>query len=152
MSKVSGSVATAALIALAAIVVGTAGLARVSSRASDTVNAWSVPNHTSPAQGQLAPEARQLVRVFVHGDDIYPSGVRTGPGKLLLWVENETQSDVSLVVERLVPGQNAQAIANIKAEGLGKRASHEVTVGVGEFVFYEQSRPDVQGRLIVEPK
>ena len=100
-------------------------------------------------QGQV--ERRRLVRIFVHADDIYPDVVRLKPGKVLLLAENETQSDVSLVVEKVNPGQPAQRTAQVRTRQLDKRNRQEMTLGAGEYVFYEESNPRVKGKIIVEP-
>ena len=106
----------------------------------------------APTQAESQSYSAQLVRVFVHGDDLYPDVINTSPGKILLRAENETQSDVSLVVERVTPGQANQSFANISTIGQAKRATQELTLTAGEYVYYEQSRPEIRGRLIVESK
>jgi hypothetical protein len=92
------------------------------------------------------------VRIFVHGDDIYPDTLSLRPGRVLLAAENETQSDISLVVERVTSGQVKEAVAKIRTLRQGKRGQQELRLGAGHYIYYEESRPDVQGSLIVEPK
>lgn len=104
------------------------------------------------AQGQGRVEHRQLVRVFVHGDDIYPRSILIRPGKLLVVAENETQSDISLVVEKLNPGRAPDAVARVKTPHLGKRNRQELTLGAGEYEFYEESQPHLRGKIIVDPQ
>jgi hypothetical protein len=111
----------------------------------------SAPSHAVASQGQPGDRAK-LVRVFVHEFDLYPSVVRTTPGKVLLRAENEKRSDIALVVERLVPGQSSQRTARIHAARHIRRAHQELTLGVGEYVFFEESRPELRGMLIVEPR
>ena len=111
-----------------------------------------VARSASSTQSQPAVERRQLVRVFVHSDDIYPSLVAVEPGKILLVAENETHSDISLVVEKSSAGQSRQRVTKLAAAERNKRNRQELTLGVGEYVFYEESNPTVVGKLIVEPK
>jgi hypothetical protein len=116
-------------------------------------------NPATPGSGKTkAPptqtliERRQLVRIFVHGDDLYPDVVRVTAGKVLIVAENETQKDIFLVVERKTDGQPQQGIALVKTPHLDKRARRELTLEAGEYVFYEESQPQLQGRLIVDPE
>lgn len=111
----------------------------------------SAPSHEAASQGQPGDRAK-LIRVFVHEFDLYPSVVRTTPGKVLLRAENEKRSDIALVVERLVPGQSSQRTARIQAARHIRRTHQELTLGVGEYVFFEESRPELRGTLIVEPR
>ncbi|HLG13449.1 MAG TPA: hypothetical protein VJH03_02845 [Blastocatellia bacterium] len=105
----------------------------------------------APPQGPHANLPAQLIRVFVHGDGIYPDVVRARPGEILLRAENETLGDISLVVERLDPGQVPVNVKQIKTVNRGKRAQEELALGVGEYVYYEASRPEIRGKLIIEP-
>jgi len=140
------------LLGLAVLVVATASaVVRRASSESAKPNTMSLSEAGAPPQGP--PDSRkQLVRVFVHGTDIYPSIVRARPGLILLRAENETQSDVTLVVERVRPGQTPAPLTRIKTIDRGKRAHEELALGVGEYVFYEESQPDIKGTLIIEPR
>jgi hypothetical protein len=110
------------------------------------------PRTSQPAaQGGQAPHDKQMVVVWVHGEDIYPSVVRVRPGKVKLRAENETLSDITLVVERVVPGQSRQTIGRVNTLGSAKRKDLELQLGAGEYVFYEETHPDVTGTVIVEP-
>ena len=44
---------------------------------------------------------KPTIRVWLHGDSIRPNVIRTRPGVIVLRAENETRSDVSLVLERV---------------------------------------------------
>ena len=105
---------------------------------------------TKPPATQGLIERSQLVRVFVHIEDIYPDEAHVRPGKVLLVSENETQKDVSLVVEKVKPGQQARGIAVVRTPHIDRRARQELTLDEGEYVFYEATRPGLQGKLIVD--
>lgn len=103
---------------------------------------------------QSAPEAeyKQMVRVWVHNDGIYPSVVYASPGKIVLRAENETRSDVSLIVERVLPGQANAQLTRLATQNQAKRAYEERALGAGEYVFYDEARPEYKGTLIVEAR
>ena len=104
------------------------------------------------AQGQNEREPRQLVRVFIHNDDIYPSVVRARPGKILLKAENQTLGDVALIVERKQPGQAPAREARLATQNQARRHQQDLTLGVGEYEFYTEARPEIRGLLIVEAR
>ena len=106
---------------------------------------------TKPPPTQGLVERRQLVRIFVHPEDLYPDVVRVTAGKVLIVAENETQKDISLVLVRKNPGQPAQGVALVKTPNVDRRARRDLTLGAGEYVFYEESQPQLQGKLIVDP-
>jgi hypothetical protein len=106
---------------------------------------------STAVQGQGQSEFIQTIRVFIHPEDLYPGIVTVRPGKVRLVAENETLTDVSLVVERVSPGQARQTVAGIRTVDPAKRDRQELTLGTGEYVFYEESRPQQQGRIIVDP-
>jgi hypothetical protein len=107
---------------------------------------------SSPVNIQESALLLQSLRVFVHPDDIYPLVERVRPGRLMLRAENRRQADVVLVLEKVVPGQANQAVTAIRARAATIRTSQEVNVGEGEYVFYEESRPEIRGTLIVKPR
>lgn len=123
---------------------------------SDTGN--SLPNSTVPVSaatpGMVQGQGRlvQTLRVFVHPEDIYPGSVVVKPGKIDLVVESETLTDVSLVVERVDPGQAHQRVAAVRTINRSKRNHQELTLGAGVYAFYEESRPQQQGKIIVDPQ
>jgi hypothetical protein len=94
----------------------------------------------------------QLVRVWVHGEDIYPQVVHVRPGRVFLRLENETQSDVALIVERVEAGRPPQNLTRLNTTRKAKRADQEIRLGAGEYVFYEETQPDFKGRIFVEPR
>jgi hypothetical protein len=107
--------------------------------------------HTSELQGQDGNRAK-LIRVFVHEFDLYPDLIRIKPGKVLIRAENEKRAEIALVIERVGPGQSRQQTARVSAARHLRRADQEITLGVGEYVFYEESQPALKGALIVEPQ
>lgn len=109
--------------------------------------------HSSLARSQQGErESGQLVRVWVHGDDLYPDVVKARPGKIFFRVENQTQSDVAIVVERVMPGQASQRLSRVATTGKARRADQHMTLGEGEYVFYAESKPEYKGLLIVEAR
>ena len=110
------------------------------------------PPHPAPAQVGEPAGLIPTVRVFIHPDDIYPGAVVLKPGKFRLLVENETVGDVALVVEQVSPGQSRQPVATVRTINQGKRARQEMALVAGEYVYYEASRPQQQGRLIINSK
>ncbi len=104
------------------------------------------------SQGQGDTEPRQSIRVWLHGDSLYPDLILARPGKIFLRAENQTQSDVTLVLERVVAGEAPQELTRVSTLRKGKRASQEMTLSEGEYIFYEESNPKLQGRLIIEPR
>jgi hypothetical protein len=97
------------------------------------------------------PPFRQLARVFAHVDGVRPEIIRVRPGRLLLQVENETQGDVSLAIERLNTGAPNTRLGKVQTSDNGKRAQLEFGLGAGEYIFYDESRPEFTGKLIVQP-
>jgi hypothetical protein len=102
-------------------------------------------------QGLAVLHDKQVVTIWVHGEDIYPGVVRARPGRVRLRAENETQSDIVLIVERVTTGQARQEAARVHASRNIKRKDQELHLGAGEYIFYEESRPEITGTLIVEP-
>jgi hypothetical protein len=121
-------------------------------------SASSNPLPTTARQVQQVQEAqtenayRGRVRIFLHGDEIYPDTLRLQPGRILLSAENETQSDISLIIERVIPGQGREVVANVRTVRQAKRNEQELLLGVGEYTYYEESQPEIKGTLIVEPQ
>ena len=107
----------------------------------------------------LAPEPQvpdskraTLIRIFVHEFDLYPDLIRITPGKVLIRAENEKRAEIALVLERIGPGQSRQHTTRVSAAHHVRRADREITLGVGEYVFYEESQPALKGTLIVDPQ
>ncbi len=96
-----------------------------------------------PSPPQTTP---LLVRVFVHEDDVYPDLIHTRPGLVRLRVENETAGDVVLALD---PGGGQQFTAQVVTTGQAKRADGIVLLSEGEYIYFEASRPEVTGKLIV---
>ena len=112
------------------------------------INAESTVEFRSEADASVKP----MIRVFIHPDDIYPSLIRARPGLLRFRAENETLTDVTLVLERIVSGHSTQEVARVSTVRQANRADQEVGLGVGQYVFYEASRPEIKGTLIVDPQ
>ena len=138
-----------ALFAGAAIALRRLASANVTDKPPASPTARSAVLAARQAKGQ--GEFIQTIRVFIHPEDIYPGVVVVKPGKVYLEAENETQSDVSLIVERMNPGQARQGVAAVRTTNQAKRNHQEVTLGAGEYVYYEESRPQQQGKIIVDP-
>lgn len=102
-------------------------------------------------KAELAASFRQSVRVWVHADRVSPDLIYARPGKLILEAENETSVDINLKFERQVSGANNQLQGVVRTTRRGKRGNLEVELGAGEYVFYDESRPSIKGRLIVDP-
>lgn len=98
-----------------------------------------------------APEFKQRLRVFVHKNDIRPRALHAWPGKAVLSVENESQADVSLQIERVLANRT-ESVGAVSLSARGKRLPQEVTLVAGEYVLYEVSRPNNRLSLIVEPR
>jgi hypothetical protein len=94
--------------------------------------------------------SKPLLRIWVHGNDIYPDLVRVNPGTFRLQAENQAAYDISLILEQVADGQAPQHITTISVAQPANRANQILTLSGGEYVFYEQARPEVKGRLIVE--
>lgn len=123
------------------------GLAIKPANSASTLNTGS----KSATTQESSDKGRQLIRVFIHEFDLYPSLVRVRPGKVLLSAENEKRTGVALIVERVSPGQAPQRAARTSVARDLKRAGQELNLGTGEYVFYEESNPKLTGRIVVEP-
>ena len=136
---------------LVGVMITLAALAVVAWPRSHAVAArdFAVANLT---QGQVIPVFRPRIRIWIHGDDIRPKVIRTWPGAVLLTTENLTDGETSLMVERVLPGQAGGLTARVLTHAGVKRTKQELILAVGEYVFYEESRPHIRGRLIVEPR
>jgi hypothetical protein len=106
---------------------------------------------SSPDQGQAALTYRQYVRFWVHGDSIYPDVYRIRPGKVLLRFENQTSDDITVALERIIPGSSPQLLKMVSTVNRGYRADVEMTLEAGEYQLYEMGLPAYRGKLIVGP-
>jgi hypothetical protein len=144
----------AAATVLAAIAVGT--VARRSARASGALRAMSANPATEtasfmpPAQVVPGGPPLQTLRVWIHAGAVYPYVLHAMPGPAQIWVENETQSEVTLAIERVLPGSAAsQSAATIGTADHMMGPTQMVVLGVGSYVFYEQSNPSARGIIDV---
>jgi hypothetical protein len=96
------------------------------------------------------PTYDQLFRIFVHDHDIYPDEIRTKSQNILLRAENEKLTDIELVIERVSEGNQPEFITSLQTVGYGKRTQQVLSLEPGEYEYYEQSKPLIRGRLIVE--
>lgn len=134
-----------ALVAVTATTVHTANVVAHSAGASQ--------EHAQLASSQQTLVYRQTVRIWVHPDGVRPAVVHAAPGPLSIQAENETGADVALVIERASEGQTAaHRVGRVAASRRGRRARQEMELGAGEYVFYEESRPQFTGTLIIEPR
>jgi hypothetical protein len=138
-------------ILLFALAVAGQQLVRPKVNASAHVSAARVPGVLSAAQG-AASESRRLIRIWVHRTSIYPSFLRITPGRVNLRVENETQFDKGLVVERVLQLQPRQQLANVRVVNGEVRADKEMVLEAGDYVYYEESAPELIGHLLVAPE
>ena len=90
-----------------------------------------------------------MLRIFVHGDDLYPNFMQVPPGVVRLRAENETQGDVALVLERATPGSQPQVLATVSTVYQAKRADLTVELTAGEYDYYDAMRPEIRGHLSV---
>jgi len=135
---------------LAMMVLALATIVFVSARAR--IVASTKANAEGTATGQrVAPEFTQRIRIWVHRDDVRPRVIHAWPGKAQINIENETQRDVSFQVERVLPNRT-QTIGTVNLLARLKRLHQEVTLVPGDYIFYEASRPDIRGRIVVEPR
>jgi hypothetical protein len=138
------------LIALVATLLIVATLAAVMTDGRASSRKETASNLQPAPQGQDSKRVT-LVRVFIHEFDLYPDLIRVKPGKVLIRAENEKQTEVALVVEQVGPGQARQQTARVAAARHLRRADQGIALGVGEYIFYEESNPSLKGTLIVEP-
>lgn len=107
-----------------------------------------VPRLKTKPQGDGGTTVPTL-RIFVHPEDIYPDVITIAAGPIQLRAENETLGDVSLVIDQVKEGQLPQTIIQFGTTNKAKRVAQQVDLPAGEYVYYDPSRPDVRGKLIV---
>ena len=90
-----------------------------------------------------------LMRIFVHQEDIYPNQLRVKGGPVRLCAENETLGNVSLALDVLINGV-PQRVALVQTVNTGKRAEQQVYLSKGDYAYYDESRPEIRGQLIVD--
>lgn len=104
---------------------------------------------------QSVPEViyKPNLRVWVHPDGVRPTRIRTLPGRVVLRVRNETVVDAVLVVDQVSSGQGLLPVVRVAMTGLDRRGlQSEVVLAAGEYVYYNESRPQFKGRLSVAPR
>jgi hypothetical protein len=116
------------------------------------VGSDSVMPSASADRSEPDDKHQQLVRVWVHGDAIQPPVIYAQPGRILFKADNETQSDISLVIERVTPGQANARVATMGTQRKAKRVGQEMTLSPGEYAVYEESQPQYRATLIVQAK
>jgi len=136
------------LITVSAFLSHTSGKG-IGASSGTSIEAAVSPGRFAPVQ-TLAPFFRQMVRVFIHGDDLYPCAVTVKPGRVVLRVENQTQTDASLMLEQILPGQAPLLIANVRTLLGAKRVDQELVLAAGTYVYFEENHPTIRGKLIVQ--
>lgn len=111
---------------------------------------WTTLTASPAAQDQSAPVYRPTLRVWVHVDSVRPALLQAEPGPVVMRAVNETESEVSLVVERVSEDQPAVRVARIAVTPDEKDRRQELVLEAGEYVYYEEARPEIQGRLVIE--
>lgn len=142
---VLGAVLLASMILSCALAFNSTGAKIYNVLAMQSVSANSQP---TPLVGVF----KQRIRVWIHGNDVRPKVIHAWPGRVLLTCENETGSDTALIVDRVVVGELNDRTSRVPTAVRRKRATQEVTLVPGEYVFYEESRPAIRGKIIVEPR
>ncbi|MEW6209452.1 MAG: hypothetical protein AB1631_13865 [Acidobacteriota bacterium] len=140
------------IVLLVALVLLIGTTAVVVSRVGSREVVPSVSASGSEAQERGQTQHRQLVRVWVHGDAIQPPVIYAQPGRILFKADNETQSDISLVIERVNPGQANARVTAMGTQRKAKRVGQEMTLSPGEYAVYEESQPQYRATLIVQAK
>src|SRR5258708_554501 len=107
------------------------------------------PRAAGRAPQIIANQAPQLARVWVYWDAVYPSVMTLRPGPVLFRVENRTPLDANIVVDNVSAGAGAQTAATATAASGALQGIQSFQLGPGEYVYYERSRPQLKGRLIV---
>jgi hypothetical protein len=150
----AAALAVSALLVAAAWAVG----------AQDVTGAPPVeaPQSASPAQAQPAaslPGAavyRQSVRVWVRSNGVGPRIAHATAGPAVIRVENGTGLPLTLKVERVLVGQGGheltrELVARVELGADARRDRRDAVLVPGEYVFYDEARPQFTGRLVVEP-
>jgi len=109
--------------------------------------------------GKLREPSRQgttditpVLRIFVHNEDIYPPGIKITAGPVRLHVERQTLSDAVLVLDRVSPGQANLRLLSVKAQQTARRAEQRIELTPGDYIYYDEARPEIVGHLLVEDK
>lgn len=140
-------ISRALVLSLTLLVFATATALTMSSRASG--NRGGAKARPQSANGATYTP---MLRIFVHGDALYPDFVQIKPDIVRLRAENETSGAVALVFERVRPGLQNQAIARVSTANQAKRADQPVELIEGEYEYYDETRPEIRGKLIVTEK
>lgn len=135
-----------AMLMLATAPVFLSGAKKESGKASSLSGKRATPASPKPQ----AAASNGVLRIWIHGEDIYPDSVRMNPGTVMLVAENQISSDFTLVLEQVAPGQAPQLTSTLSAAQHVNRVNQTLTLSNGQYIFYEQSRPEVKGKLIVE--
>lgn len=136
-------------LAFLGLTLATIGL--VSVRSKPRIPLSPAKPESQSATSRTAPEFKQRLRVWVHGGDMRPRIIRAWPGKAVLVIANDGRRDLSLQVARVVSAQK-QLVSTISLSARSKRSQQELTLDVGEYVLYDEARPDTRLKLLVEPR
>jgi hypothetical protein len=117
-------------------------------------NKTRIPVFPAKSEGQskrVAPEFKQHLRVYVHGDDLRPRIIHAWPGKAVIEIANEGNADISLKVERVVSDRR-QLESTINLLSRSKKAQQDLTLVAGEYALYDEAHPNSRVKLLVEPR
>jgi hypothetical protein len=158
MTRFSGRVRMLTLIATVTVAVAVVGaVVRRGVKASATVKVGTVETRAKRASGIAAAQVLpsgvplQTLRVWVHAGAIYPYVLHATPGPAQLWIENQTQSEVTLAVDRFLPDTaTLQPAARVGTADHVVGPTQVIVLAAGSYVFYEQSNPSIRGIIQVQ--
>ena len=101
---------------------------------------------------QASTDFTPMLRIFVHNEDIYPAAMKVKAGPVRVRVERQTLSDAVLVLDRISPGQANVRLLSVRAEQTARRAEQRIELEPGDYIYYDEARPEVVGHLLVESK
>jgi hypothetical protein len=105
---------------------------------------------TTGTQVQAGGAPLQALRVWVHAGAVYPYVLHAMPGPAQVWIENQTQSEVTLAIDRVLPGAAAaQPAARVGTADHVLGPTQVIVLAAGSYIFYEQSNPSIKGVIEV---
>ena len=117
-----------------------------------TVDPRTGAETTLPQASSTLPLFTPRVRLWIQRDDVRPKVIRIWPGTVFLVIENPTGINGTLVMERVVAGTTTLPTARLPISAGIIRSKKEFTLALGDYVFYEQSHPEIKGKLVVQPR
>jgi hypothetical protein len=134
------------ILVLTAIAIGL-----VSVRSKTLASLWPAKPESESPTPNTAPEFKQHLRVWIHGDDLRPRIIHAWPGKALIEIANEDRADLSLQLKRITP-PGLQLASSISVAIQSRRSQQELSLGVGEYVLYDEAHPNSRVKLLIEPR